>query len=163
MTKTILILAIAAAFVAGMIVSATPVFAPPSQAGGDTLVAAAIDALTTTVAGIPNIAGPQGPPGELGIEIKYVTVLDDTAGNALGWNPSNGVDGSFDVIAPDVKLISTLEVNIYNVGFGQSTMLPSTASCADVQYKDGLILLRQCDPGNNIKDGHSLIYTVTNP
>jgi len=158
MTKTILILAIAAAFVAGMIVSATPVFAPPSQAGGDTVVAAAIDALTTAVEGIPNIAGPQGPPGT---QIKHVTVLDDAVGNALGWNPSSSVDGSFNVMAPDVRAESTLVVTITN-GV-QSTMLPTTASCADVQYNDGLILLRQCDPNNNIVDGIKLIYTVTDP
>jgi len=158
MTKTILILAIAAAFVAGMIVSATPVFAPPSQAGGDTVVAAAIDALTTAVEGIPNIAGQQGEPGSI---IKHVTVLDDAAGNALGWNPSSSTDGSFDVTAPDVKAESTLVVTFENAG--QSTMLPSTATCADVQYRDGLLILRQCDPGNNVVDGVKLIYTVTDP
>ena len=62
MTKTILILAIVAAFVAGMLVSAPQVFAP-GQGQGDTLVSGAIDQLTAAVEGIPAIAGPQGEQG----------------------------------------------------------------------------------------------------
>ncbi len=89
-----MILAITAAFVAGMLVSAPQVFAP-GQGQGDTLVTAAIDALTTAVggtstgdtlvadaiAGIPFIAGPQGTQGETGLQGEQ------------GPKGDNGVDG----------------------------------------------------------------------
>ncbi len=75
MTKTIMILAIAAAFVVGMIVSTTPVFAP-GIGEGDELVAEAIDALTVEVASISSVAGPEGPEGPEGLAVGLKTYTE---------------------------------------------------------------------------------------
>ena len=69
-----MILAIAATFIAGMLVSAPQVFAPGVP--GDSLVATAIDNLATIIQGkdtapvvnLNSIVGPEGPEGEQGIQ-----------------------------------------------------------------------------------------------
>jgi hypothetical protein len=64
-TKTILILAITAAFVAGMLVSAPQVFAPSANSQGESLVSSAIDRLTEVMQNTAT-QGPQGIQGEKG-------------------------------------------------------------------------------------------------
>jgi hypothetical protein len=86
--------------------------------------------------------------------MKKVTVLDDAAGNAVGWNP-DGSTIDFDISEPAVDNVQTTYVNLYVYGGG----IPNTPDCRPVSLNPGHLDIR-CDIPP--QPGDELQYVVEN-
>ena len=142
-------MAVIVAFVAGTIATATPVFAPPEKAGGDTLVAAAIDALTAVMQNTAT-QGPEGEQGPAsGVQGYYTkatpcTILSTDSQKTCQVSCDSGdvlvnIGGAYDFSPLDItrrdSVIGGTPLSIGSVTFnnpsGQSTVGQLLPTCAD--------------------------------
>jgi len=100
------------------------------------------------------------------VTIKRVTLNDDTAGNAAGWNPPQTSQFiALQILEPDATISSNLLVTISSEpepNFFEGAVGPSDLACKIVTVISGKIFLNNCNT-LFVKEGASLHYTLFNP
>jgi len=173
--KGVWALSIVLAFVAGSILTGSMAYAVPNgqpfQALWDAItdLQGQIDTIELTP-GPQGETGPQGATGPAGddatsdVTIKHVTILDDAAGNALGWNPPAS---SFEIIDSDV--VANSIVTMYVQGDdGSGDSKPMLGGLCDIikikedTFTDFDISLDNCND-RELDEGTQLHYVVITP